>query len=281
MKNLWLIAVVVFSFFACNEKKEQELTPIYADAFYEPDFIPYLMLKHGVDTIKVIDSAMQTTWKWKDKDSMLSSIFTFNRETKLSKFFPLAPMPNNEYAMFGEDSLLRYVTYGSCSPVCYEFEFKPTYTIINRIATSKNFYFNQNDSIIFIKEVNSKKSVFDTEFVLNDSKIIEILNGDFITVDSTKTKRIYKDNKLLQSISYNIHTSQGKIDSVVKTFFWNSNEIEKIKFVHHYSINEWHGTTNFGRLSFLYFNNELPTKRVYYLESDSIILNYQIIRNSK
>lgn len=285
MKNLWLIAVVVFSFFACNEKKEQELTPIYADAFYEPDFIPYLMLKHGVDTIKeiVIYRRDSSHWLMTQEVNELNCIWVRNKRINSVGVFPQYLMPQIDFFTFNEDSLVFESTYGSCSRESRVFSYNRKGDTIYRFASEIFGFSTENDSIYYLNDDYFKTNPrrIDTSFlILENNQIVSLLNGSINRFWRLKKDFIYHNNQMIKSKEKLIpfHNLTGLYDSIVKEFKYTQGVFNKVlKYCYLTPIeyeDEIHITT---------FRNNLPHRKVIYNweKSDSVVLNYQIIRNAK
>jgi hypothetical protein len=280
MKTLWIIPIVVLSVFACSETKEKPLAPIYADAFYEPDFIPYLMLKHGVDTIKEIYVDGDFCDYNKETIKYLH-FFNFNNNT----YFKLERetiFPNRKIYRFNSDSLINLSIEGSCTSIMLEYEYERNTDSIIRIAT--DFYGGVfNDSIYeYPDNQHQKQHFYNSYFILNNNKI----------------HSFFEDTLLLKSITYSsenlVSEVLSKYSSISMRFMSCTKEwchIEKEQKNYTYDLQRLL-RQNIMSIDYLdqlcqetiiYYEDHLPARKVVYdkHKTDSIVFIYQVIRNAK
>jgi hypothetical protein len=275
MKTLWIIPIVVLSVFACSETKEKPLTPIYADAFYEPDFIPYLMLKHGVDTIKgFYDKEVTSAYLRKIDTSQPVVIHSFNLQKLI--YVEQSVSSIRDVIWFNCDSLIKIEGQGGWDVVThYQFGYKRIKDTIFKFVEDYQFsiFGKYYDSIVRFDNPREFKidSNAGARFIFNKK-------GELIKryEDGLTTYRYDKKNKLVHS--YFELTHEGNISEYLrKDFVWNKDTLIKSVEVHY---ERYLSKNPYQRIT--YYRNGLPYKREHYvLDSLRTTERFKIIRNAK
>jgi hypothetical protein len=280
MKNWWLILVVLLSSVACSEKEEQPLAPIYADAFYEPDFIPYLMLKHGVDTIKVFyDREILSAYLRKIDTSEAAIIHSLNPEKLI--YVEQSKSSIRDVVWFNKDSLIWIESKGGWDVDShYQFGYKRVNDTVFMFVEDYQFSVLGKNYDSIVRFENKHEFNIDStngiECVFNKGKLIYRLN-----IGAYHPKSTYKYNQLGKMIYSSLEEresiEQKPFSYLRKEYSW----INESDFI----INESYFNKPISEtihLKIRYFENYLPIKEEYYFNDTlRLVINYQIIRNPK
>jgi hypothetical protein len=280
MKNLWIIPIVVLSVFACSETKEKPLTPIYADAFYEPDFIPYLMLKHGVDTIKgFYDREITSAYLRRIDPSEAAIIHSFNPDKLI--YVEQSTSSIGDVVWFNKDSLIWIERKGGWDVnTHYQFSHNRVNDTVFMFVEDYQFSVLGKNYDSIVRFENKHGFIIDStngiECVFNKGQLIYRLN-----IGAYHPKSTYKYNQLGKMIYSSLEERESieekPFSYLRKEYSW----INESDFV----IKESYQNKSLSKtihLKIIYFQNYLPVKEEYYFDDTvSLVINYQIIRNAK
>jgi hypothetical protein len=280
MKTLWIIPIVVLSVFACSETKEKPLAPIYADAFYEPDFIPYLMLKHGVDTIK------------ESIDGVVGIVHSFNRKTNTYRKKTFSgwawgegKLRNAEVIVFCDSLIMYQVKIGWDVVEQFRYIYHRNQDTVFKLVEGANFMISDEDSIIVLP-VNDDEYLKRHSVIPDSSKAKKFIfnNGRLYAIKDFDYKKVFYYDSLKKIVKS--HEDFRDYDDTAKSwgyikkeYFWKDNELINVL-----KEDSFFGLMPKPSIDKKHFNYLLPFKEDH-LNIDSNKFyhskDYQIIRNAK
>ncbi|MFP5471146.1 MAG: hypothetical protein ACLGGV_06085 [Bacteroidia bacterium] len=280
MKNVWIIPIVVLSVFACSETKEKPLTPIYADAFYEPDFIPYLMLKHGVDTIKeVINGQVGIVHVFNKKSD------TYRKKVFSSFVWGEGKLRNAEVIVFCDSLIMYQVKIGWDVVEQFRYIYHRKQDTILKIVEGANFMISDEDSIIVLPV--SDERYLKRHSVIPDSNKAEkfIFNkGQLYAIKDFGYKKVFYYDSLKRIVKS--HEDFRDYDDTTKSYGYTKKEYlwKDNKLINVFKEESFLGIMPKPRVEKKYFDNSLPFKEDHLnIDSNKFYhsMDYQIIRNPK